>query len=65
MLTSLVEGGLLVKHALHWPHHRLEAMHAKGECLMGLAIPVTLLPRKEAENCHVRISGLLSSTPLK
>lgn len=65
MFTSLVEGGLLVKHTLHWPHHRLKAMHAKGKCLMRLAIPVTLLPRKKSESYHVTISGVLSSTPLK
>jgi hypothetical protein len=64
MLSSLVEGGLLVKHTFHWPHHRLKAMHAKSECLMGLAVPITFLPREKAESSQVRISGAPSRVPL-
>lgn len=48
VLPSLVEGGLLVKYALHGPHHGLEAVHPEGECLVGLAVPVTLLSRGKA-----------------
>lgn len=57
VLPSLVERGLLVKHALHWPHHRLKAVHAKGERLMGLAIPVTLLPRDKGQGSWSELVG--------
>lgn len=49
VLPSLVERGFLVKNTLHRPHYRLKAMHAKGECLMGLAVSVTLLTREKEQ----------------
>ena len=49
MLPRLVERGLLVEHTLHGPHHGLEAVHAEGEGLVGLAVPVALLSREGTE----------------
>ena len=62
MLSSFVERGLLVKHALHGPHHGLEAVHAEGEGLVGLAVPVTLLPR-EGTRLLIQLMGFSPEPP--
>lgn len=63
VLPSLVEGGLLVKHALHGPHHRLKAVHPKGERLVGLAVPVPLLSREKATLLSQNQWGSLQRSP--
>lgn len=64
VFPCLVERCLLVEHALHGPHHGLEAMHAEGECLVGLAVPVTLLP-KEGPRLLSQSQGLSLATPYR